>query len=165
MKQINCEERHIGLPFFKLTHFAGFIIIALITLMFTSCGDDEDSLKDSDSLVGTWVLEETYEDEDESASIKMTLKFNKDNTGSIVEDWVSQTKSSTHETYSMNFSWSTTSDSNGNDILRVSYVSGDKNTELFPGVSSTVLWTRQFVQTGKILNIYSNDGVWVLNKK
>lgn len=65
----------------------------------------------------------------------------------------------------MDFYWSITSDANGNDIMRVSYVSGDKNTELFYGDINTALWTRQYVVTGNILNVYTDGGVWVFHKK
>ena len=133
-------------------------------ICFSSCSSDDDDPKGG-SLVGKWTYLETYTDEDAASSVEMILTFNSNNTGSIVERWLYQTKASSNETYSMEFSWSTTTDSSGNEILRISYVSGDKETELFPGYSSTVLWTRQYVLTGKILNIYGGDGVWVFNKK
>lgn len=165
MKQTNCEERQSGRAFFKLAHFAAVVIIALTGFTFSSCGGDDDEPAKNASLIGTWVYEELNQDDDVMENVKMTLKFDANNTGSIVEEWLYETRASSHETYSMKFSWSTTSDSNGNDILRISYVSGDKNTELFPGGVNTVLWTRQYVLTGKILNIYGGDGVWVFNRK
>ena len=101
-----------------------------------------------------------YEEVDDSdygyESIKMTLTFNSDNTGKIVEDWEWTSRAESKEKYSMEFSWSITTDSNGNNTLRVSYISGDKDTEIFYGNDNTVLWTRQYVLTGKILNIYGN---------
>lgn len=164
MRQTNLIEAAHRSVFSRLAHFAGIVAIIMTAFMATSCSE-EDEPSTSGSIVGTWVLEEGTSDYDSSAKLKMTLKFNKDNTGSIVEEWTSESKATEHDIYSMNFSWSTTTDSNGNDILRVSYVSGDKDTELFYGGASTVLWTRQYVITGKILNVYLNDGVWVFNKK
>lgn len=138
-------------------------LVMMTAAMFSSCSNDDEPKEDS--IVGKWEYTETETTEDGSISISMTLTFKSDKTGSIVENWSINTRASSNRQYSMDFSWSTTSDSNGNDILKVSYVDGDKNTELFPGSASTVLWSRQYVQTGKILNIYSNDGVWVFNKK
>jgi len=154
--------------FFNLAKFTGILVIMLTTLMATSCGgdDDKDEPSNSASITGTWTFEETLTDEDGSTSLMMTLIFNKDNTGSIVEVWNTESRASGSNTYSMEFSWSSTTNSNGDNILSVSYVSGDKNTELFPGSSSTALWKRQYVVTGKILNIYDGDnGVWVFNKR
>lgn len=145
-----------------------FLTIMVITIMsgltVTSCSSDDDEPK-AVSIVGKWQHQETYSDEDESGSISMTLTFNSDRTGSIIEDWTYESRASSHQSYKMDFSWATSTDSNGNEILKISYVSGDKVTELFPGGSSTVLWTRQFVLTGNILNIYDSDGVWVFNRK
>lgn len=168
MKQTTSEELQHRSKFFNLAKFAGIFIVMLTALMTTSCGnDDDDDIMDSGNITGTWVLEEIDNDPDDdyTSSIKITLKFNKNATGSIVEEWTTTSKATNHEVYTMNFSWSTTADADGNDILRISYVSGDKNTELFPGGSGTVLWKRQYVVTGKILNIYDGDGVWVLNKR
>lgn len=152
--------------FFSLARFAGILVVLLTTFIASSCSkDDNDNPSNSGALVGTWVTETTGSSDGGFVSMKITIKFNKDNTGSIVEEWSSQTRASSHESYSMNFSWSTTSNANGDDIMRISYVSGDQNTELFPGSGSTALWTRKYVVTGKILNIYDGDGVWVLNKK
>lgn len=164
MRQTNLIETVRRGVFSRLAHFAGIIAVVLTAFMATSCGEDDEP-STSGSLVGTWVLEESLSDYDSSAKLKMTLKFNSDNTGSVVEEWTSESRATEHNIYSMNFSWSTTTDSDGDDILRVSYVSGDKNTELFSGNSSTVLWSRQYVITGKILNVYVNNGVWVFNKK
>jgi len=136
-----------------------FAIMSGITV--TSCSDEPQE----DNIVGKWFYSETEVDDDYYSDISMTLTFNKDKTGTIVESWREETKTRSSAEYRMNFSWTTTSDSNGNNILKVSYVSGDKETELFPGSSNTVLWSRQYVLTGKILNIYSGDGVWVFNKK
>lgn len=166
MKHTKSEERQSVHPFFKLTYFVGVLFIALTSVMFASCSKDEDDeLTKESGLPGTWVYEELLEEDNGTASVKMTLTFNANNTGSIVEDWTNESRASSHQTYSMDFSWSTTTDSSGNDILRISYVSGDKNTELFGGTSSTVLWTRQYVLTGNILNIYQGAGVWVFNRK
>lgn len=143
-----------------------FFIMALVMIsgiMASSCSKDDEP--EQESILGKWEYSETETDEDGTVSISMTLTFKSDRTGSIVEDWSATTRSTSNYRYSMDFSWTTTSDSNGNDILKISYVDGDKNTELFPGGSNTVLWTRQYVQTGKILNIYGSDGVWVFNKK
>lgn len=143
----------------------GILCMALVAVLtcvgFTSCSDDDDNK----SIVGTWECYDEYVSADEQESIKMTLTFKKDNTGSIVEEWNSVSRATSQEVYTMNFSWSTTTDASGNDILRVSYQSGDKNTELFMGTANTALWTKQFVLTGKTLNIYGSEGVWVFNKK
>lgn len=144
-----------------------FGIMALILMsgfMFSSCSDDDDE-PSNDSIVGTWSYVETIEGDYYLTNVYMTLTFNSDKTGSIEENWITDSRASSNNTYKMDFSWSTTSDSNGNDILRISYISGDKDTELFNGGESTVLWNRQYVLTGKILNIYSGNGVWVFNKK
>lgn len=153
-----------------MTKFNKFFLVMILSIMtaftITSCKDNKDEpATSSKGLVGTWIYTESYSDAYESQDITMTLTFNSDNTGSIVENWVYETKATSNETYKMNFSWSTTTDANGTDILRISYVSGDKNTELFYGSEGTVLWTREFVLTGKILNIYGGDGVWVFKKK
>lgn len=165
MVQLNHKETKHQDKIFKLTNFVGILAVIMFNFLATSCGKDDPS--SPGALHGTWILEATDEDDDYIETLKMTLKFNKNNTGSIVEDWHGETRASEHETYSMDFSWSTTSDSNGNDILRVSYVSGDKDMDLFPDYSgNTALWTCRYVITGKILNIYTSDGdVWVFNKK
>lgn len=173
MKQTNNEEPRSQSRFFKSVRYAGMLILAFVALMFTSCGGDDkdepqpqpDATQTQTSLVGTWNLIENFDDETGSGSLAMTLVFNADYTGSITEDWYVTTRASSRETYSMSFNWSITSDSNGNDILRISYVSGDKNTEIFSGSSTTVLWTRQYVLTGNILNIYGGAGVYVFNRR
>lgn len=141
------------------------LLLVLFTLTLsmgmTACGDDDDDEPKKDSLVGKWVLTE----DNLSTTYDITITFNSNKTGTIIERMNSSARAEV--TLSMDFSWSTTSDSNGNDILKVSYVSGDRNT-IFPNSSSggnTVLWSRQYVQTGKILNIYDGGGVWVFNKK
>ena len=138
----------------------------LMTSMAVSCSKDDD-VKDSSSIKGTWIYEQIKEDDSSISTTRIVLAFNSDHTGKIIQEWSSETKSSLSST--MNFSWSTTSDSNGRDILRVSYVSGDKNTSIFPGVvdnkDNVALWTREYVVTGKILNLYHGDGVWRFNKK
>lgn len=144
------------------------LLLAFFTITFamgtSSCSKDDDD--ESSSLVGKWEYNEVYTDDDETASLNMILTFKSDNTGSIVETWGYESRANSTEVYSMNFSWATSTDSSGNDILKVSYVSGDHDTEVFYGSSSTVLWTRQYVLTGKILNIYSSSSnVWVFNKK
>lgn len=145
------------------------IVAILVAVMCTSCGDGEASEPvpnpgEVDELVGTWYLETTESDDGTTASLSMKLTFNEDKTGSIVETLTYTTRATESQRYSMNFGWSTTSNSNGEDILRVSYVSGDKNTWLFMGSSSTVLWTRQYVVTGDILNVYLTDGVLVFHR-
>ncbi|MCM1163149.1 MAG: hypothetical protein NC339_02710 [Muribaculaceae bacterium] len=155
----------------KFTKSLFLVLLALcFSVSLTSCGGDDDDPKPDEpvgnTIIGQWGLSVTQTDTDGSIySLRMDLTFNKDYTGSIVETWTSQSRAATSNTYAMNFNWSTTSDANGNDILKVSYVSGDHNTELFYGTSSTALWTRQYVLTGTILNIYGGDGVWVFNKK
>lgn len=138
------------------------MLVVASALSLSSCGNDE---PDEVTLIGTWEFSNTVSDEDGTSSLKMVLTFKSNNTGSIVETWSTKSKASSNETYSMNFSWATATDANGNDIMKISYVSGDKNTELFYGYSNTALWQRQYVLTGKILNIYDGDGVWVFNKK
>lgn len=140
----------------------------LLALSLVACGDDDDDKNDSgtSSLVGKWALTQDFSDGDETDNVSMELVFNKDNTGVITETWIYESRASSREVYKMEFSWSTTKDSSGNDIMRISYVSGDKDTEIFNGGSGTVLWTRQYVRTGNILNIYSgSSNVWVFNKK
>ncbi len=152
-----------------MTKFSKLFSVMLIMLMtgisFSSCSKDDGDEPKTVNIVGKWEYMETYEDENVTESIKMVLTFNNDRTGSIEENWVYESRASSVENYKMNFSWATSTDSNGNEILKISYVSGDKVTELFPGESTTVLWTRQFVLTGNILNIYGGDGVWVFNRK
>lgn len=134
--------------------------------MVTSCSkDDEYDTSGSGALIGTWILEESSEESDFSGALNMTLTFRSNNTGSIVEEWITNTRATEINKYAMDFYWSITSDANGNDIMRVSYVSGDKNTELFYGDINTALWTRQYVVTGNILNVYTDGGVWVFHKK
>lgn len=149
--------------FFKF--FAAALLVVVAGFAFTSCHPDPKPTPNNSSLVGTWTLTETEEDEDEIDTVEMTLIFKNDQTGSIKENWRSESRSVSLYTYEMKFSWSTVSDSDGNQILQVSYISGDKNTEIFMGSSNTALWKRQYVLTGKILNIYGGDGVWVFNKK
>lgn len=142
--------------------------LLVMTVTLPSCGgDDDEPTPAPTSILGTWECLEEYENEEEVASVKMELKFNKDNTGSIAETWTSYTKtrSSYTEVYTMQFSWATTTSSDGNEILKISYISGDKNTELFYGSSSTVLWQRQYILTGNILNVFGGDGVWVFKRK
>ena len=137
-------------------------MMLLVSAVFcVSCSDDEPKTV---SIVGKWESVESYSDDGILETIRMNLTFNSDRTGSIVETWNYETRATSTENYSMNFSWATTTDSNGNDILKISYISGDKVTELFPG-SSAVLWTRQYVLTGDILNIHDGDGVWVFKRK
>lgn len=149
------------LPVMLFTLMTGFAI--------TSCSSDDDKAATEEpkavSIVGRWENLESYTSDEVESSIKMVLTFNSDRTGSIEEYWAYQTKASSNETYSMKFSWATTTNSSGDEILKISYISGDKNTELFPGSSNTVLWSRQYVLTGNILNIYGGDGVWVFNRK
>lgn len=141
------------------------ILVFMTGIMATSCSSDNDDPQDV-SIVGKWAFSESFDyDEDETESVTMLLTFNSDRTGSIEEYWVIESRATSSENYRMDFSWTTSSDANGNEILKVSYLSGDKNTELFPGGSSTVLWTRQFVLTGNILNIHGGDGVWVFKRK
>ena len=142
--------------------FALLTIVLMSAVTVTSCSDDNDG--PSDSIVGKWVLTQTDIEDDGTYSVTMTLVLNSNKTGYIAENWSSSTKASSSEDYRMDFSWATSTDSDGNDILKVSYVSGDKNTELFPG-ENVVLWQRQYVHTGNILNIYQGSGVWVFNKK
>ncbi len=148
----------------SIKFFSFLLMFFTMGICLSSCGSDDDE-PTGGNLVGKWVYTETYSEDEGAGTIEMILTFNSNNTGSIVERWQYQSKASSNETYSMEFSWSTTTDTNGNDILRISYVSGDRETELFPGYSNTVLWTRQYVLTGKILNIYGGSGVWVFNKK
>lgn len=146
-------KQSIKLLSMLLTFFA-------MSFTLTSCSDDDN---DNNGIVGKWENLETYDEGNTVGSIKMVLTFNGDGTGRIVEEWNRQSRLTS--SYTMDFSWSTTSDTNGNDILRVSYVSGDKNTELFPGGTNTVLWTQRYVLTANILNIYSaNGGVWVFKR-
>lgn len=150
----------------KLKFIAFALVAMLATFMVTSCSkDDENDTSGSGALIGTWVLEDYSEEYDYSQTVKMTLTFRSNNTGSIVEDWITNTRATEINKYAMDFYWSITSDANGNDIMRVSYVSGDKNTELFYGDSNTALWTSQYVVTGNILNVYTDGGVWVFHKK
>ena len=149
----------------KIYKYLTIMVIAILAGMtVTSCSNDEPK---NVSIVGTWYLNDSYEEDGYKESLSMTLKFNSDHTGSITETWISESRASSNETYKMNFSWATSTDSSGNEILKVSYISGDKDTELFYGNTSTALWTRQFVLTGNILNIYdaSGSGVWVFKRK
>lgn len=148
-----------------LRTFSIFLLCALLAPALTSCDDNEPET-DLESIVDTWEFSESASDDDSSTEIKMVLTFNSDHTGVISETWVTQSRASSSATYTMNFSWSTTSDSNGNNILKISYVSGDKNILIFGGGSNTVLWSRQYILTGTILNIHSGDsGVWVFHRK
>lgn len=150
----------------KFYKFLTVMILAIMTgFTTTSCSDDDDKGNGA-SLVGKWEYSDTNTSSNSTNTVRMVLTFNSDKTGSIDETWSSQSRASMDSHYNMKFSWASTTDSNGNDILKISYVSGDKETDLFPGAESTVLWTRQYVLTGKILNIYSgNSSVWVFNKK
>lgn len=62
-----------------------------------------------------------------------------------------------HDTYSMKFNWSTSTNADGEDILKVSYVSRDKQVWSFPG-------TFRYIITDKILKI-SGNGSLDFNKK
>lgn len=138
-------------------YFSMAMLVAVMVVSFSSCSDDKnDDVLKSTSIVGRW---ECTQSDDENL-FKMVLTFNSDATGIIDEAWSTRASSA----YSMQFTWSTTTNANGDNILRVSYVKGDKLTELFPGSSSTVLWSRQYVLTGDILNIYQGDGVWVFKR-
>lgn len=164
MKKQTTESKHLS-KIFSFMQFSIIFVAILTSFMTTSCSNDDDP-SSSDALCGTWIYEDSYEGDDYYDNVKITLKFNKDKTGSIVEDWYWKTRASEQEHYSMNFSWSTTKDDSGEVYLNVSYISGDKDTKLFKG--DYVLWKRKYVLTGKILNIYGNDGsnsVWVFNKK
>ena len=149
--------------------FYKFLTVMILVIMTgfttTSCSDDDDKEKKA-NIAGKWEYSDSSTSSGSINTVRMVLTFNSDKTGSIDETWSSQSRASMDSHYNMKFSWATTTDSNGNDILKISYVSGDKETELFPGNESTVLWTRQYVLTGKILNIYSgSSSVWVFNKK
>jgi len=138
-------------------YFSMVVMVAVMTVSFSSCDDDKnDDVLKSTSIVGRWECAQA----DDESSFKMILTFNSDATGIIEETWSSKASSA----YSMRFTWSTTTNADGDNILKVSYVDGDKQTELFPGSSSTVLWSRQYVLTGDILNIYQGDGVWVFKR-
>lgn len=152
--------------FFKF--FAVALLVVVTGFAFTSCSDDDDdkNTNGTGSLVGTWSMTQTIENSSSINTISMVLVFKGDHTGSIKQTLTSQSRAAS--SLEMNFNWSTVSDSNGNQILQVSYVNGDKNTELFYDDSkeqSIVLWRNQYVLTGKILNIYEGGGVWVFNKK
>lgn len=148
----------------KIYKFVTIMLLVVLTgISVSSCGGNDEPK--GATIVGKWECYEVTSDDDGESSVQMMLTLNKDMTGSIVETWTTQTRAFSNEVYSMDFSWATSSDSNGNDILKVSYISGDKNTELFYGNSNTVLWTRQYVLTGNILNIYGGDGVWVFKRK
>lgn len=158
-----------------MTRIYNYLLVTILAvsmgLGMASCkkdkDDDEPKGPESPSLIGTWTLEESDYDPEEGAWVKvsMVLNLNEDNTGRISENWTFETKASSSFSYAMNFSWSTTVNANGDETLVVSYVSGDKNTEIFMGSESTVLWKRQIALTGNILNIYGGSGVWVFNKR
>ncbi len=139
--------------FFK--RFSMVMMVAVMTVSFSSCKDENGP--DSTSIEGRWEC--VQEDKDDGTLFKMVLTLNSDATGTIDEEL-----SRASYAYSMEFTWSTTTNADGDDILRVSYVDGDKETELFPGSSSTVLWSRKYVLTGNILNIYQGEGVWVFKR-
>ncbi len=150
-----------------MAQFASILVVVLTAFFATSCSDSDDEPSTKGSIYGTWTFEDSFIDEDDIMNnLNITLTFNKDNTGSIVEVWGFESRASETYTYSMNFSWTTTSDSNGNDIMKLGYISGDKNTEIFKGSQNTVLWSRKYVITGNILNIYDlDDNLWVLHRK
>lgn len=155
----------------------GLLLIMAFSFTASSCSDDKnDEPSASASLVGTWTYEKPESSKDDDEGFKMILKFNKDNTGTYTEEWVSnETRASSSQT--MNFGWSISTDSKGNDILRISYVSGDRDTMLFPQDpkrpnSNIVLWSYPCVLTGKVLNVTANSPVdfddfllWVFNRK
>lgn len=150
------------LKFFTMALFAMATVCSLI-----SCSNDTKDAPTSgnSSILGTWSLTQEFEEEDGMESVDIVLVFNNNQTGSIKETWRYESRAATTNVREMEFSWSTVSDSDGNQILQVSYVSGDKNTSIFNGSENTALWKREFVLTGNILNIYSGNGVWVFNKK
>lgn len=131
------------------------MFVTVVGMSASSCSKDDEEVK-SPSIVGSWECVEEYGGE----SFKMILTFNSNSTGRIEEIYTTKAAYS----YVMDFSWGTTSDASGNSILNISYISGDQDTELFPGSGSTALWTRQYVLTGDILNIYGGDGVWVFKR-
>lgn len=150
----------------KIHKIITLLLLSIVTgLTFSSCSKADEPKEVT--IVGEWNLseKETNSDGTVTSELKMNLIFKSDRTGSIQEQWTVNSRAVSNETYVMNFSWSTATDSNGNDIMKISYMSGDKDTELFEGGENTVLWTRQYVLTGDILNVYGGDGVWVFRRK
>lgn len=58
----------------KFYFFLSVMLLTLVSISFTSCGDDKDEPKSSD-LVGTWQLKAVDED---GAAIETLLQFTKD---------------------------------------------------------------------------------------
>lgn len=167
MKQTVNGELKKSRKFFSMAQFASILVVVLTAFFATSCSDSDDEPSTKGSIYGTWTFEDFFIEDNTSNGLNITLTLNKDNTGSIVEVWSVESRASETNTFSMNFSWTTTTDSSGNDIMKLSYISGDKNTEIFMGGENTVLWSRKYVLTGNILNIYDpeDNSVWVLHRQ
>ena len=65
----------------KFYFFLSVMLLTLVSISFTSCGDDKDEPKSSD-LVGTWQLKAVDED---GAAIETLLQFTKDGKGNSVD--------------------------------------------------------------------------------
>lgn len=158
------EKRRTANVLFRLANYFGMIILFFATSALSSCGGDDDEPMVSNDLIGTWTYEyrsEGPEDGEYEEEI-ITLKFDKDNKGLIVreESYPIYTgliggdagfSGMQHNTYSMKCGWSTSTNSDGKDILIVSYVSGDKKVWPFPG-------TFQYLLMDNILEISDDRG-------
>lgn len=147
--------------FLTRMQFIYVIVLLLTTFMISSCSkDDNDGPSNGNQLVGKWVTTTMNYKEDRVKSVKIILKFNSDNTGSIAEDWEYDLdlEEPVRKSYLMKFRWTTKADDN---TLTIDYVSGDRHTELFDGDYTITHWTRKYAVAGTTLHLFP----WTLHKK
>lgn len=146
--------------FFSRMQFIGILVLLFTAFAASSCKDDNDGPSNGNQLVGKWVTTTNDPELYGVKSVKITLKFNSDNTGSIAEDWEHDfdMESLVHKSYLMKFRWIAKADDN---TIEIDYVSGDRHTELFDGDYTITHWTRKYAVEGKTLHLFP----WTLHKK
>lgn len=137
------------------TTLTTMILLILSALTITSCNNDEPN---ATGIEGTWKCSLS----NSNYSLDATLVLNKDATGSLVEYVSEAIGSSENHLY---FYWSTTTDSDGNDYLKISYKNGDNSTVLIPVITDSSLKTLKYALTGEKLHVYGVSDTFVFDKK
>ncbi len=146
--------------FFSRMQLIGILVLMVTAFSVSSCKDDNDGPSNGNQLAGKWVATTMDYERYGLKSMKITLKFNSDNTGSIAEDWeyVFDLEEHVHKSYRMKFKWIAKADDN---TIAIDYVSGDRHTEVFDGDYTITHWTRKYAVAGKTLHLFP----WTFHKK
>lgn len=109
-----------------------FLMTVIVSLTMASC--DKDDKKDepnspvvAESIIGTWVSNESETNEDGIVISKHeTITFNADKTGRTSITISASTKATESYTFTENFSWSLSQTSNGVDVVSFIHNSGEE---------------------------------------